>query len=698
MVKNLTSYSSVDTETKLCDLCYKNYNKDLQRFDSHLQSTEHFYKNGQLQDNNSEKYRDNSLYEASNLSVQNNSNHNSDPQIFDEDNSESNSEANKTYNTHSQQYYDNNLKSFSQEQHKDRKSDARSDQEFERNLGRTGTENQSGSGFRPDSRKLSTKGTSIKVKKRFKRPQNSPLPITYDDFYSYFASNGKADLPIFRKRISRHDVKTRDQEAFENYTSASQSISSNMFYFLCGSTISAFDVLGIPWKPQSKANIRTKSVKSSVYELAKNTNSGFPNFGRKNDPAIIKSTIHWVSNFLNKPTFYRLRNGFLKQTENISKHEFSDLSMMPVYIMHRFQISPISKLSKVFDVKIRPVWCVPYVIVSLENLFFGPMIDLVKTKSLSQNQPVFPMALNNRQLGDRVAKPMHRYMRRKLSAKARSCDFSRFDQNIESYFTSIIFTLWGSNLEFSERKFKAYEMLRMYTCFTPFVYEDKIYLTRKGVCSGSYTTNIRDTIVNLALIISALRIKYKNHSIADAILNDYMFKLSNSMYNFRKEIRSGLHKVVLNGVAVYGDDGLIVEEDDFFLIFKFLCSEFNLKITFDEPVKPGESFFFLGRFWGEDGRPWQTRSYMMAHIMFRTKWYKKEDVQFNISEHLDLYRILSICLPLKNGQEFLHDMFHEWDKFQDFLEGAKGYYLLKEWPNEDYVYIPRDMAFDQDSY
>jgi hypothetical protein len=688
MVYTQSANQNCDTDTKINDLCIMKFKRDSNKLESYLHSVQSYYSENEV-------HFKNSIVDST--IEQHAQNH---PHEVDSTNIKYNKETSDTVKGSYNEFIQSDR--FGNDSENKGRSNSRIPSTREDENGSIRRKVTQGKGFdrTEDSKRLSTSGEAINVKKRFKRPKSGPLPFSYDNLDSYFTSNGKDHLPSFRKRPVRHDVETSDWKAFEEYTKSSDDLSRNMCDLICGSIISTFNILGIPYKAKVSGKfLETLSIRQSVRTLSKNTNSGFPFFGRKNDPKVINGTIKWVQDYLSQPRFYTLEKQFLKESSKgiNDTPPFSDLSTQPVHIMHRFQIAPLERLGKEFETKIRPVWCVPFNVVALENLFFAEMIESVKRSALTQDEPIFPIGLTNKQLSKNVALPFSRKMRRSVGRIARSFDFSKFDRTVHSLFTSAIFTIWGTNFNFSEKKQKAYDSLRFFTCFTPFIYDNKIMVTRKGVCSGSFTTNIRDTIVNIAIITMALRIKYNCEEVAQAALNDIFFKISDSMHSFRMDIRKGLHHIDVRGCHVYGDDGILIESDDFFLIHQKICEELGMTIKYEYTLEEG-SFFFLGRFWDTNGIPWQTYSYMMAHIMFRTKWYKAEDVKFNISEKLDLYRVLSICLPLRDGKQFLFDMFSEWDKFREFLDNDKGFYLLKEWPHESYVYIPRHKAFDVLSY
>jgi hypothetical protein len=522
------------------------------------------------------------------------------------------------------------------------------------------------------------------------------LPVSCNNLSAYLANNEQDTLPVFGNTVTRSDYESESEKAFEDYTSRPKTICNNMQHLIFGSIVSTFNVLGISWQISDDNRFTPLAIRRSVTDLVKNTNSGHPHFKKKSDKAVINDTIHWVNQFLQNPTFYRIGKAFIKSNKKIidDNSMFSELSEYPTHIMYRLQISPEDKLSNVFKTKIRPVWCVPFAIVALENMFFHNMILQTKSTAQNCNSPVFPVGYSNKQLSQRIASPMHRKMRRSLGRKLRAFDYSKFDRSVNGYFTSAIFTLWGSNLKMSHKRWKAYNALRYYTMHTPFIYKNDIYVTRRGVCSGSYTTNVRDTIVNLAMIIASLTIKYNCKDLANLIVNNILLELEHTMVDFRLLIRKGSYNVNVNSCHVYGDDGIVLESDDFFKIHKFICGEFGFNIKYENPVNTGESFFFLGRFWDKNGLPWQTESYMKAHIMFRTRWYKKEHVNFDISKYLDLYRVLSICLPLNNGKKFLFKYFSDWEPFKDFQTKSSGYYLLKEWPHNEYKYVSRERAFD----
>lgn len=683
--------SSLDTYTKISDKCSRIYDLDLSKINSYLDSIENFYSKDQNNEKNPKNFSDFPVDKS--ISSQTSGN-------FDEVNSFVDVNSNdKSTSTNSNNFNkeSNNaiLEKFKKQKHLGRSSHISTVSEIsERGKSSKSVQRRRGFGVP----KLSSEGTKTKVRKKFKRPQSIGLPFSYDNMSSYFYSSGSTRLPIFTNRPNRSDVITKDEETFKEYTRDPIKLSENMRSLLCGSLIYAFNILGIPIKIKKESSfIELDSMRDSVRNLGKNTNSGYDLFGRKNDEFVQKSTIHWLKQFLSKPTFYKLKNTTVKEHSK-NNTMFSQLTTLPTYIMHRFQISPTERLSNKFETKIRPVWCIPYSIVALEYMFFNKMIEKTRYNSDISENPIYPLGLSNHQLSERVAQYMHRSRRRSLNKIIRSGDFSRFDQSFHTFITSSIFSIWKTNLNLDPRMEKAYNALRYYTCYTPFVNNGRIMVTRKGVCSGSYTTNIRDTLANLTLIIVSLRLKYNSKRVRNSILDGSLMKLEHLNYDFRKDIRKGLNNIDVKGMFVYGDDSVILEERDFFLIHKFVCSEFGFNINFQDSLEEN-SFFFLGRFWDENGLPWQTESYKMAHIMFRTKWYKKEELNFNISENLDLFRVLSICLPLRDGKDFLYKYFHNWEKFKDFVSGKiKGYYLLKDWPHDEYSYIERDRAFELTEY
>jgi hypothetical protein len=359
--------------------------------------------------------------------------------------------------------------------------------------------------------------------------------------------------------------------------------------------------------------------------------------------------------------------------------------------MHRFQISAVEPLSNKFDVKTRPVWYVPFNIVGFEAMFFYPLLEKVKDFATRGESSIFPIGFNQRKISNRVILPMNRFASRRIDYVAKSFDYSKFDRNVHPFITCLFYCIVATRFNFSANEKKIYDALRIYTCYTPFVHEGKVYVTRRGLCSGSYTTNIRDSFFNLTLISASLQLHYGDAG--DKYFDNVLARIDDLIHNFRKDIISMRNIFSINGFSVYGDDGIGVNDADFFYIFKRLSSELDLTITFQDRHSDG-SLFFLGRFWDLEGKPWQSEYYMAAHIMFRARWYKKTKLNFNISEDLDLFRILSICCPFKNGQEFLFNNFSHWGKFKDFINGKrKGFYLLKEWPADDYQFIDRKDAF-----
>jgi hypothetical protein len=147
--------------------------------------------------------------------------------------------------------------------------------------GAQGFSSEAGSGHKQNS--IKNRQKRPRANKAYKRTFGVSLPVSYDNNLSIMPSNGVASKVKFRKRPTRDDVTRQDQEAVEQFTTSPIELGQSMLYLIAGSCVCSAAVLGIIPKATTLGSVSLKrlSVSQSVELLSKDTNSGFPLFGRK---------------------------------------------------------------------------------------------------------------------------------------------------------------------------------------------------------------------------------------------------------------------------------------------------------------------------------------------------------------------------------------------------------------------------------
>jgi len=357
---------------------------------------------------------------------------------------------------------------------------------------------------------------------------------------------------------------------------------------------------------------------------------------------------------------------------------------LPTTIFYRVQPSIDEAVNNV-KVKIRQVWGIPQRIVCLEYYFFKSILERVYNNNLFGDVSIYSSGLTNHQISVKIINRLRR--KQHLSGKSLySMDYSKFDRTIPSYAIDLFYSISKEALELNEQEEEIFDLLRYYIKHTPYVWKGLLFVKVKGVPSGSYITNLIDTWWNYTLWILSYTVKnYYYNNVKDflnkeLLLDKKVFKYIDNTLDYK-----------FIDIGICGDDSLALTDSFHIYVLKDLCKRFDMKIVeFSISRNIYEDTYFLGRYWDYESRPIQTDTYFMGHLALRTKFYKKEEVDFDISEDLTITRMLSICLAYYNGLDFLKKHFYHYNKLQDYLKGSKGFYLLKDWPLvENYRYISR---------
>ena len=217
--------------------------------------------------------------------------------------------------------------------------------------------------------------------------------------------------------------------------------------------------------------------------------------------------------------------------------------------------------------KTRLVWGFPYSMTAVEGILARPLIELYK-------EGITPMAFGmaSGALGTRL---MTRQNKRKW---AYCLDVSKFDSSASGFLINVAFDLISEWFYMDEVEPKTgvtvqkiMDTIRAYFVTTPIVMPDGnvYYGKRHGVPSGSYFTQIVDSIINIIYVATAADFLHLNVSYED--------------------------------VFVLGDDIIFFSDSDVSLYEVSSCVERMFKVTchpdkcgkyhYSEPIK------YLGRYW-----------------------------------------------------------------------------------------------------
>jgi hypothetical protein len=523
------------------------------------------------------------------------------------------------------------------------------------------------------------------------------LPGVNVDLWSRIFSNSGGSLPRPINKLGGDEISSKDRDAVKSYTTPSRGIRKCCLALFVACATSAAIGIGC-FEGAKKRPYSIQPVERSVNQLSKSTSAGTDTMGKKNDPKVQRRTIAQIKDLFKNPT---LRKAVGLNALSFYDYIGSRIYGLPETIFHRFQ-GVYNELTDVCDVKSRLVWCVPYVIVALENMFFGPILNSVKETMLRENECIYPIGLLNSEIGENCVgtlRDKYRLIGSKSNHKIYSLDFSKFDQSIPQFVKDIFFSIFSSVIDFNSlpNSSHIYNYLRVYVKYTPFIYKDEILFKQKGISSGLFITNLFDTIWNLTLHIFTNVVERLYPHLKDAIINkeipfDKLFVEKNEDY-----IRSIEQNGYIPFVRVMGDDSIVLCTPETLHLFTAICRVLGMSVTVKHVCEhPDSPIFFLGRYWDKFNLPFQTDKYIALHIVF-TRWYEKKDLPFDLRD-LHLNRMLSICLPLKGGKEFLDKYLFDYEPYRLFLNSNKGFTYMKDFIENTFRYVPREKVFLIDSY
>lgn len=509
---------------------------------------------------------------------------------------------------------------------------------------------------------------------------------------SRISRNSGGALPLPIRYLKSEEIAEQDRSTIKTYLTPSGSCRKCSLTVL--STAGWMAIKSIcGFKDNSVRPYLCKPIHVSVKELSKNTNAGADTLGRKNDPEVQKRVIKQVNAVFKRPTSYKL---FKNNVKLFNRSNLKKLFDLPEIIFHRFQVL-YDKISNIDVEKCRIVWCVPYTIVAIENIFFGEMIDSAKIKAQTSSEVLYPLGLTNYLIGQRSVKTLRDRFRRieNKDYKIYSLDFSKYDSTIPNWVKDIFFAITKLLVTMNENQEKVFDYLRVYIKYTPFVNKDKVMTKRKGISSGLFITNFFDTFWNLTIHYLVMILKTFYPEQTDQIYNEKIKSFNDLDFDVSPMKREFIYSEPW--VRVMGDDSIILCDEYTLFLHRKICSLFGMKVTIKHVTEnPEDEIFFLGRFWNSSNRPFQTEHYMALRIHY-TKWFDDKNLPFDLKD-LHLNRILSICLPLVGGKEFLDKYLFDYEPYLNFKRSKRGFIYMKEFIEENFKFIDYNRSFDVDSY
>lgn len=513
---------------------------------------------------------------------------------------------------------------------------------------------------------------SFEISNSSNRAPGSPGISTV--LWSTISRSGLFNMPKGVERPSEEEIRRSDLESINRYRRKSNNIGyhlSSLIYKSACSVAEEFDFFH-----QKSDHIIERDINLILNNTSRSTSAGWPTFKLKNSHYAKQDAKEWLNKF-----------------SKLDKADFGDINPLmfnPNFIGHRYQ-GKYDETRDVITTKIRQIWMQPYRILCLESKFFNNIIDNVIKGNVVNKTPIYASGLRNSEIGlqmNRFRNMFKNMLQQGLPVAIYSLDYEKYDSTIHSYFMDVFYSIYKQRMLFENNEEFEYDLLRLYSKFSPFMYDSKIYFQERGVNSGSLITNFFDTFVNCTLlrcvqyIISDPNIvrniikNSKNRDIINVSLLKHtsIDKISRFNDPFQKEI------------ITMGDDGLVIFTKQQLYILKLLCRELDMKVGVKNVTKRiNEPIFFLGRYWNEFGEPFQSDKYLITHCVFRERFYPKGYLDLDISEELEPARIISICCSLSNGFDFMQRAFKDFPQLWRFISSRTHFPLLKDvYPFEGY--------------
>lgn len=248
--------------------------------------------------------------------------------------------------------------------------------------------------------------------------------------------------------------------------------------------------------------------------------------------------------------------------------------------------------------KTRLVWMYPLEMTMLEAAFATPLISTFK----NIRSPM-PYSKRRFELGARLEYTLTE--RNKVAL-----DFSKFDSSVPSKLIKVAFRILATWFDFSESENLAWRNIVNYFINTPIVMIDgNLYTGKcKGVPSGSFFTQLIDSIVNYIIIVAAMtKFDYKPHEKKIHVLGD------DSVFSTNMDVN-------LTDLKTY-----------------FLTKGFKLNIDKSEVKPSNETIHFLGFDW-KKGVAFRDVDKSILSMSQPEKWRLRANTR--MEEHARAYRLI----------------------------------------------------------
>lgn len=355
-------------------------------------------------------------------------------------------------------------------------------------------------------------------------------------------------------------------------------------------------------------------------------------------------------------------------------------------ILHRFQISESENMGA--DVKIRQVWCTPMRIIALENMYFRNLLSRVSDFNSRVINPVYTSGFRNVEISELMVRRLRNRIGSSKNCALFSMDYSKYDRTIPDFAIDLFFSVCRHEMSLNENEFKMLNLLRYYIKYSPIIYKSELFFKRRGISSGSLLTNLFDSFWNLT-------IWELSYSIFESGYYEQFMNNPNDLMTTSLSDNLKIGNSRRDNICVCGDDVIIYCEPEVVHICIELCKLFDMNIEVKMSTNhPDKDIFFLGRYWDNNSAPFQTEFYIVLHAIFRTRFYKKENLpNIDISSQLTANRLISICCQFKNGYNILIKLFGTHPQIIDFFSNRRRFYKLGDWRSDDLEFKKFDEIY-----
>lgn len=389
-------------------------------------------------------------------------------------------------------------------------------------------------------------------------------------------------------QFTKEEVKNTDVEIIDTFSRPNFDFSKLNLDLLLQAALQSAKDLGM----LKTDKYQVIEVEHSAELFDSGTSSGYPTFKKKGNDIAKSDAVDWAKQMLTTPFV-------------------TDFLLQPTAVFHRFQYKIGATSTEVIK-KIRPIWGVPYRVLTYSGVFFRDMVDGCVSFCMNQDEPSVSWGLTKPQVSDKIIKRLRSYRKNLISV-----DVKQFDSNVPSFMWALFYAILPDCIDLSDYNIKHLDVLMTYDCFTPYCYgSGKLKFQRKGVPSGTLITSLFDSFVSRTVI---------NYSCLEY---------------------SG--KPALGTACVLGDDTLtaLVYTTRGHLLETY--RRFGLPISADKTSVSAhfEKLRFIGFSWDTHNRPTESMEWYIAHLCLPSRYFTDLPIPVN---YFQTFRGLSICAGLYKG-------------------------------------------------